>query len=145
MPAFRLQRVLEWRKRREEAAQQGLALATLARAGAEERLRALQQDEQRRREELAVLLASGRLDAGRVLSMNLLIEACGRAIATQQGEVARCRAAEEEARTQLTRAMMERKALDRLRERHEQRARVEERRREARVLDEIANARVARP
>ena len=144
MRPFRLQRVLDLRRRREEEAQQGLAAAALARAGAEGRLRALQDDEHRRREELAALLGGGRVDAARVQSMNLHLDLCGRAIVAQDGEVARCRAVEDEARARLTRAMVERKALDRLRERHEEQIRAEERRREAIVLDEIANARAAR-
>jgi flagellar export protein FliJ len=144
MQRFRLQRVLEHRKRREDEMQQRLAVASLARAGAEQRLRTLQDDEQRRREALALLLAVGRVDADRVRAMSLTIELCGRAIITQQDEVSRCIAFENEERAHLTAAMVERKALDRLRERHEERERAEHRHREAIVLDEIGTTRAAR-
>jgi flagellar export protein FliJ len=144
MSRFRLQRVLDLRRRAEEAAQQGLATAAQARVGAEERLRALHDDEQRQREELSAMLAGGRIDAGRIGARSLHIELCGRAIDAQRAEVARCLAVEHAARARLTQAMVERKALDRLRERHEQRVSAEEKRREAVFLDEIACARAAR-
>lgn len=141
---FRLQRVLDLRKRVEEEAQQRLAAASHARVAAEQRLAQLQADEQRRRDELGALLAAGRVDADRVLAANLLVELCGSAILAQRDDVARRLAAENEERVRMTKAMVERKALDKLRERHEDRVRTEEKHREAVFLDEIANARTAR-
>jgi flagellar export protein FliJ len=121
MPTFRLQRVLDLRKRVEEEAQQRFAAASHARVAAEQRLSTLCADEQRRREELSALLAGGRIDADRVRAANLLVELCGHAIAAQREEVARRVTTENEERARLTRAMVERKALDRLRERHMER------------------------
>ena len=141
---FRLQRVLDLRKRVEEEAQQRLAVALHARVAAEHRLAELQADEQRRREELGTLLAAGRVDADRVLAANLLLEMCGSAIAGQHEEIARRLTVENEERVRMTKAMVERKALDKLRERHQERQYAEEKQREAVFMDEIANARTAR-
>ena len=141
---FRLQRVLDLRKRVEEEAQQRLAAASHARVAAERRLTDLRADEQRRREELGALLAAGRVDADRVRAANLLLELCGSAIVSQQSEVGRRLEVESEERVRMTKAMVERKALDKLRERHQEQLYAEEKHHEAVFMDEIANARAAR-
>jgi flagellar export protein FliJ len=144
MAKFRLQRVLDLRQRREDEMRQRLGAATRARVQAEERLRAMLADEDRQRDALATLLGVGRMDAGRVMDGARMLDASASAITAQREEIARRLAFEDEEREKLTRAMSERKALDRLREHHEERERKELNHREATILGEIANAGAAR-
>lgn len=123
---------------------QRLGTATRARVQAEERLRAMMADEGRQRDALGLLLGVGRMDAGRVLDGVRMLDASAHVITVQQEEIARRLAFENEEREKLTRAMSERKALDRLREHHEERERKEMNHREATILGEIANAGAAR-
>jgi flagellar export protein FliJ len=141
---FRLQKVLDHRRKREDELQQRLAGVTLARVQAEEVLAGRIAAEQARHQELSSLLTGGRVDAARIQNLGLLLEGAARAVNTQRDEVARQMVAEDQARARLTVAMMERKALDRLRDRHVERERVEANHREAVTLDEIAGARAAR-
>ncbi len=144
MTRFRLQRVLDYRRRREDEMQQRLGAAVRARVEAEERLAGLLARERRQREELAARLAGGRIDAAAVRDAGLVLDTTVRAIAAQRDEVARRAAFEAEERDRLRVAMTERKALDRLRERHEEADRREQRRREALLLEEINAAGSAR-
>ncbi len=142
--AFRLQRLLDLRRHREEEMRGRLGAATRARVAGEAVLCRRIEGEQRLREEVAVLLSAGRIDAARVQHLGLLLDAAALAITAQRTEVAQLAEQEHQARSRLTVAMSERKALDRLRERHEERERVEENRREAGILGEIAGTRTAR-
>jgi flagellar export protein FliJ len=144
MAGFRLQRVLDLRKRKEEELQQRLALAAGARVRAEVELQAQLDDEQRRREEIAALLRAGRIDPGQLRELGQLLEARGQAIVRQREAVVRAVAFEEEERARLVHATVERRALDTLRERHEERERTEARRVEAVLIDEIAGNGAAR-
>jgi flagellar export protein FliJ len=144
MATFRLQRLLDLRRRREEQMQQRLAAATQARARAEQLLRMFETEAERRRDAITALLAGGRVDARAVQDGGLALDAAERAIEAQKQEVNKALAFEEEERGRLTVAMSERKALDRLREQHEARELAELNRREAIVLGEIANSRAAR-
>ena len=143
MAKFRLQKVLDYRQRREDELRLRLAAAGRARAQAEETLAALAAEERARRDELSQMLDGGRIDAAFVREMGLLLDVCGRAITAQREEVARRGAFENEERIRLTTAMSERKALDKLRERHVEREYKEFNRREALVMEEIATARAA--
>lgn len=138
MPPFRLQRVLDLRKRREEELQQRLALAAGARGRAEAELNRLLTDEQRRREELAALLARGAIDPGQVRELGLLLEVRGASIVAQREAVARALAFEAEERTRLIAATVDRRALDKLQARHDERERREANHKEALLSDEIA-------
>ncbi len=141
---FRLQRVLDFRRQREEEMRQRLGAATRARVQAEAELHARIVAQEALRDSLARLLSGGRVDAARVQEMGALLEVAARAIDAQREEVGRRLAFESEERGRLATAMSERKALDRLRERHDERERREELRREAVMLDEIATARAVR-
>lgn len=141
---FRLQQVLDHRKKREDSLRERLAAAMRARRNAEAELAALSDQERRHREYLSGLLAGGRVDAATVQRTSLLLEGCARAVLAQQQSVARCAGFESEERARLTTAVVERKALDRLRERHEEHQRAEQNRREALMLEEISAARVTR-
>lgn len=142
--AFRLQRVLDERRRREDAAQQRVAAATLAVARAEELLRALAHAAAQQREELAAMLAGGRVDAARVVERGVALDGAVQAVRAQEAEVARRAAFLSAERDHLTAAVVERRAIERLRERHQQRVRLEGLHREALILDEIATSRAAR-
>lgn len=144
MAAFRLQRVLDYRKQREDELRQRLALALQARVRAEQALTRLLDEEQQRREELSAMLNGGSIDAGRVQELGRMLNLYPQAIAAQREEIARRAAFEAEERTRLQTASVERKGLDRLREQHEQRERVESNRREALLIDDIVTARTAR-
>lgn len=144
MAAFRLQRVLDYRKQREDEVRQRLAVAMQARVRAEEQLTRLYAEEQQRREELSAMLTAGRIDAGRVQELGRMLNLYPPAIAFQQEEIARRTTAEAEERTRLQTASVERKGLDRLREQHELRERVAVNRREALLTDDIVTARIAR-
>ncbi len=141
---FRLQRVLDLKRWKEERQRQRLGAAVQARLAAERRLHDLLAEERRRREALAALLAGGRVDAARVLEASRLLDAATRAVAAQTRVVAERRAAEEAERARLVEAMRERQALDRLHERYREHERVEQNRREAAALGEIATTRAAR-
>jgi flagellar export protein FliJ len=144
MAAFRLQRVLDYRKQREDELRQRLAIATQARVRAEEALTRLLAEEQQRREDLSAMLNGGHIDAGRVQELGRMLNLYPQAIAAQRQEIARRAAFEAEERTRLQTASVERKGLDRPREQHEQRERVESNRREALLIDDIVTARAAR-
>ncbi len=144
MTKFRLQQVLDYRQRREDELRQRLVAAARARAQSQARLVTLIADEQSRRNELGQLLSGGRIDAGHIQEMGRVLDACGRAIITQREDVSRRAAFEEEERARVTAAMSERKALDKLRERHVEREIKEFNRREAIVMEEIATARAVR-
>jgi len=144
MSEFRLQRVLELRKRREEELQQRLAAATAARSRSESMLTLLTADEQRRREELGSLLLGGRVEPGYVQELGLMLEARGASIARQREELEKALSFEDEERGRLIVATVERRALERLREQHDERERVRSVRKEAVLLDEIGTARAAR-
>jgi len=138
MPAFRLQRVLDLRKRREEELQQRLALAAAARVRAETTLSRLLLDEQRRREELAALLSRGAIEPGLLRELGLLLEVRGASIVAQREAIKRASAFEAEERTRLIAATVDRRALDKLHERHDEREREEANHKEGLLLDEIA-------
>ncbi len=90
------------------------------------------------------MLNCGRIDAGRVQELGRMLNLYPQAIAAQRDEIARRTAFEAEERVRLQAASVERKGLDRLREQHEQRERVESNRREALLIDDIVTARTAR-
>jgi flagellar export protein FliJ len=144
MRPFRLQRVLDERRRREDLLRIRFAAATAARLQAEQVRDDLIDDERRQRNALAVLLGAGRVRAARVQDAALAVDACAFAIERQQEEVERRLRFEHEERLRLAEAMAARKALDKLRERHEERERLEENRRQTALLEEIAAARAAR-
>lgn len=143
MAQFRLQRVLDLRKRREEEQLGRLALATQARMRAQGELDGLVAEEQAQREALGARL-QGRIDPGEVAEFGRILNLYGVAIAGKRAELERRIAAEETERLGLTAATIDRKALDRVRERHVERETAERNHREAGFLDEIAAARSTR-
>lgn len=144
MTQFRLQRVLDHRKRREDELQQRLAAAMAALAHAENDLTLLIAEEARQRDELSRLLSGGRVDAGQIQMLGYTLAAYARSIAAQREEVCRRIAFEDEERGRLNSATSDRKALDKVKEQHERRELIDRNRRERELLEEIATARAAR-
>lgn len=144
MATFRLQRVLDVRRRREDELRQRLAAAIRAREAAEQRLLFLMQSELDRRDELAVRLAAGRVEAQAFQDAQAALDILSSLVQAQRDAVQRAVMLEAEERAAAARAMSERKALDKLRERHEDSERIAANRREALIIDEIATARAWR-
>jgi len=142
--AFRLQRVLDLRKRREDEALARLATATNARVTCEDALRALIADEQAQRETLAQRLSGGHIDPGEIAEFGRVLAVYAQAVAGKRFELQRRREDEDAARAALTSATIDRKALDKARERHVERETLAQNRKESSFLDEIAAARAAR-
>jgi flagellar export protein FliJ len=118
MKPFRLQSVLEHRRRREDELQQRLANAIAAHAEAESRLQLLIDEQRHQRDTLGAMLAAGPIDAREVKERADRLDSFERAIDHQRDEVGRRAAFVEEERARLTAAVQERKALDLLLERH---------------------------
>lgn len=144
MAVFRLQRVLDLRRRREDEMRLRLATAIRAREAAEQRLIHLMQTELDRRHDLANRMASGRVDAHTIREAQQALDILSTLVTAQREAVRRAVMFEAEERAAAARAMSERKALDKLRERHQEAERVAAGRREALVIDEIATARAWR-
>ena len=118
MKPFRLQSVLEHRRRREDELQQRLANAIAARTEAESRLQLLIDEQRHQRDTLGAILAGGPIDAREVKERADRLDSFERSIDHQRDEVGRRAAFVEEERARLTTAVQERKALDLLLERH---------------------------
>jgi len=144
MARFRLQRILDYRQRREEQMRQRFGAAVSARVRAEQDLATLDAAVERERVSLGRLLAEARVDAGTLRDRNANLELYARAVEAQREAVARALAFENEERGHLTAAMADRKALDTLRDRHIEWERREDLRKDALVLDEIAGRRALR-
>jgi flagellar export protein FliJ len=140
--AFRLQRVL--RKRREDEALARLATATNARTACEQALSALTAEERAQRETLSQRLSGGRIDPGEIGEFGRVLDVYSQAIAAKRLELQRRCEDEDAARAALTSATIDRKALDKVRERHAERETAEQNRKESGFLEEIAAARAAR-
>lgn len=141
MARFRLQKVLDHRRRHEDEMRQRVALAVAARARAEDALRRMQESEDAQRGDMLRLLSAGRVNAAHVHAMGLLLETAERAIRAQAEDITQRATFEQEERARLTAAMVERKALDRLRERHEERERADRVRQDNHLMEEIASRR----
>ena len=144
MSAFRLQRVLDLRKRREDEALARLATATHARVACEGALTALLADEQAQHETLSRRLSGGSIDPGEIGEFGRVLDVYARAVAAKRLELQRRVEDEDAARAALTSATIDRKALDKAKERHTERETVAQNRKESGFLEEIAAARAAR-
>jgi flagellar export protein FliJ len=144
MATFRLQRILDYRRRKEDQMRQRFGAAVAARVRAEQDLLTLHAAVERERDSLGRLFTAERVSAGDLADRSLALDLYARAVDAQREEVARRVDFEDEERTRLTAAMAERKALENLHERHRERERREALRKEALILNEVANGRVMR-
>jgi flagellar export protein FliJ len=123
---------------------QRFGAAVAARVRAERDLLTLTDAVRRERDSLGRLFTAERVSAGDLADRSLALDLYARAVDTQHAEVALRARFEDDERARLTAAMAERKALENLRERHQERERREALRKEALILDEVANGRVMR-
>lgn len=142
---FKLDPVIEQRKRAEETLQRELAERERERLAIEERLRACQAGISSARGDLRERLGGGdRVNVGMVrlqASASLHLEARARAVAL---ELAGAFTRAERARQALVKATTARKAVELLRERRLAEWKLERNRREAAVVDELGTMRAAR-
>ncbi len=141
--AFRLQRVLEHREQIELVQQGVVTQARLATERAQEALTALHDSDASEAARRAAL-ARGAVDMGDTTRSQAYREYLEVAIEAQDEEVVELRGAlHDEERALLTRRQ-ERRALEKLRERHEAQIAEEARRADTWLMDEIATGRTAR-
>lgn len=144
MTAFRLQRVLDIRKRRQDEALARLALAANARAATEAALTTLIAEERLQHEALSQRLSGGRIDPGEIAEFGRVLDVYLQAIAGKRIELQRRFEDEDAARAALTAATIDRKALDKAKDRHVERETVAVQRKESSFMEEIAAARATR-
>lgn len=135
---FRLEQVLDFRKRLEEQAMQALAEAVMVRDNLVERIRALQEEQTMQQERM---FHADTLDAAeRWLLQNYLdalrvdLETARKHLALAEEEVDRCR-------VELVEKSQERSLLDKLKEKQAAKHAALERQREQREFDETATLR----
>jgi flagellar export protein FliJ len=148
--SFRLERLLQIRRRAEGEAEQGVARATAARARAEEEQRRLAATFQAARERLAAArgAASGMSTAGEALAAERFwrrvadeaTEAHRRSLTHRDGPLAAALAVEESARQAHLVARREREALEKVAERQQARQRRVAHRRAEDAADDLALA-----
>lgn len=138
MTRFRLEPVLKLRRHREEARKRELAEAV---AAENERKDAALRYAQMRQEQTQAMRrqgGSGQLDMRSLIDYRVYLGRLDREIRDQLRSVAVAEKKTAERREHLTRAMVDRKAIDKLARRHAERQRLEQDRRETAELDEMA-------
>jgi flagellar FliJ protein len=143
MRRFRLQKVLDARRILADRRQQELAAAlrTLTR---ERRVLSEMEAEREAYRRQALALRPGPLDWLGEQALRAWIERLGRAAARQQQAIDHCEQRVAERRAALVQAMVDRKAIDKLRQRHRERERRTQEAMEQRETDEVARTAFAR-
>ncbi|HWH13590.1 MAG TPA: flagellar export protein FliJ [Miltoncostaeaceae bacterium] len=141
---FRLDPVLELRRRREELVQAEFAQAVLAAAAQQERAVEAQSAVERATDEMRVQ-AAGPVALLELRGMSDELSRLRRVVAHEREMVGRMEALADERRRELVQASRDREALETLRRRAEDAHRAAEGRREQSELDELATRRAARP
>jgi flagellar export protein FliJ len=137
---FRLQRVLGYRRQREEECEHALRQVQLLHQQAAAQLEALRAEAQAQEERLAQARGLA-LTPAELQSWQRYHQVLTQRIAAQQGVVAQAAQAVAEQRQQLLVARQETKVIEKLRDRVQQRALLELTRREQQLFDELALAR----
>lgn len=137
MYRFRLQRVLEYRRRREDDRQQALRQAQLLQSQEETRLEALRQEARAQEEALAATAGTGLPSADWILGQQHYRSLIQGAEA-QQDIVAQMAQRVAEHRQQLLVARQETKVIEKLNEKAKQRYLAEMAKRDNELLDELA-------
>lgn len=140
MAPFRLQRVLGYRRQREEECEHALRQVQLLHQQAAAQLEALRAEAQAQEERLAQARGLA-LAPAELQSWQRYHQLLTQRIAAQQGVVAQAAQAVAEQRQQLLVARQETKVIEKLRDRVQQRALLELTRREQQLFDELALAR----
>lgn len=141
---FRLQTLLNHKQQIEE--QHTVELARLAgeEQRAREELELLRAEERKQIAALAELVRQGAVDTHRYATAAAYIERLEAAIAEQIEAVQSAAQVAEAQREELVDVMKERRSLERLRDRQQAEAAVEESRREGRQVDDLTSSRYAR-
>jgi len=134
---FRLQRVLGYRRQREEACEHTLRQVQLLHQQETARLEALQAEAQAQAEHLEQARGLA-LSPTELQSWQRYHQVLSQRIAAQQDVVAQAAAVVVEQRQQLLVARQETKVIEKLRDREERHALLESLRREQRLFDELA-------
>jgi flagellar export protein FliJ len=137
LTAFRLQRVLSYRRQHEEACEHALRQVQLLHQQEVARLEALQTEAQAQEEHLEKAHGLA-LSPAELQSWQRYHQALTQRIATQQGVVAQAAQVVAEQYQQLLVARQESKVIEKLRDRMQRRALLEHMRREQQWFDELA-------
>ena len=137
MSQFRLQRVLDYRRRHEEECEHNLRQVQLLHQQETARLDALQTEAQAQEEHLEKAQGTT-LTPAELQSWQRYHQMLSQRIAAQQDIVAQAAQAVEEQRQQLLVARQETKVIEKLRDKAQRRALLEHTRREQQLLDELA-------
>lgn len=137
MYRFRLQRVLDYRRQREDNCEHTLRQVQLLHQQEEKRLEALQTEAQAQEEHLENVQGAT-LTPAELQSWQRYHQMLAQWIAVQQGVVAQAAQAVAEQRQQLLVARQETKAIEKLRDKAQQRYLLELSGREQQLLDELA-------
>ena len=137
---FRLQPLLTHRRRVEEAAQLALAALNGERLRQEQALAQLESSCERLMSDLEGLQSSGELDMAAIELASHAWDSTRARAARQQEALSDLESETEGKREALIHAMRDRKLLEKLKERAQLQAAIEERRRETRESDEVARA-----
>ena len=137
MAAFRLQRVLSYRRQHEEKCERALRQVQLLHQQEVARLEALQTEAQAQEEHLEKARGLA-LSPAELQSWQRYHQGLTQRIAAQQGAVAQAAQVVAEQHQQLLVARQETKVIERLRDKVQRRALIELARREQRLFDELA-------
>ena len=137
MERFRLQRVLDYRRQREEACEHALRQVQILHQQEEARLAALQAEAQAQAEHLEAS-RSAALSSTELQLWQRYHQVLAQEIAAQQEVVAQAAHVVAEHRQRLLVARQETKVIEKLRDKARQRTLLELTRREQRLLDELA-------
>ena len=116
---FRLQPVLNYREDVEEALQLELSVLVAEEQSARERLRTLRDDAERAMEGIAGFQSQARADVAIIEQGFVYLDHMARAVADQDAVVAEATARADAKRQEVVAAMQARKAMEKLKERHE--------------------------
>lgn len=133
---YRLQKVLDFRQRKEDRLKSELAAAIRTRDAEVAALSALNEKRQKAQKALEGHLRNG--DIAEIQFSNQFIENLGKKIESQNGIVAKANQEVEQVRAQLTIAAKERKIMEKHKEKKHEEWKEEEKKREAKWMDEMA-------
>jgi flagellar export protein FliJ len=142
--AFRLEQVLELRRQREEQEQLALRALLDEQRSEQDRLEQLRSRQQSHIAAIAARARAGAFDAAELEQAQRYLDRLAAEIEAQTLALAHCESRVEAQRTALMQALQGRRALEQLKEQHEEATRLDERRAEAKVADDIATTRFVR-
>lgn len=142
--AFRLEQVLELRRQREEQEQLALRALLDEQRSEQGRLDQLRSRQQSHIAAIAARARAGAFDATELEQAQRYLDRLAAEIEAQTLALSHCESRVEAQRGALMQALQGRRALEQLKEQHEAATRLDERRAEAKVADDIATTRFVR-